>query len=85
MKIEFTGTAKVAEDGGVLHPAKVDGQDLVCHFSYELLEELDPDNLKSDPMAQFESHKFRLLSIAEQKILRGLSHNGVVNIFTSDL
>ena len=85
MKIEFTGTAKVAEDGGVLHPAKVDGQDLVCHFSYELLEELDPDNLKSDSMAQFESHKFRLLSIAEQKILRGLSHNGVVNIFTSDL
>jgi hypothetical protein len=85
MKIEFTGTAKVAEDGGVLHSAKVDGQDLVCHFSYELLEELDPDNLKSDPMAQFESHKFRLLSIAEQKILRGLSHNGVVNIFTSDL
>ena len=85
MKIEFSGSAKVAEDGGVLHPAKMDGQDLVCHFSYELLEELDTDNLKSDPMAQFESHKFRLLSIAEQKILRGLSHNGMVNIFTSDL
>lgn len=85
MKIQFIGPASRAQDDGVLFPAQVDGRPILCHFSFEALEDIDPDSLQEDPIQQFEAHKLKLLSIAEAKLLKGLSIGDRLSIFTSDL
>ena len=45
MKIEFIGPALLSVDGGIDYAAKVDDQDITCYFSYETLEDVDPDAL----------------------------------------
>ena len=85
MKIEFIGPASVVEDGGLLFPAKLDGQPLKCHFSYEALEDVDTGAIQGDPLVLFAKHRLKLLSIAEQKIRAGHVHNGQVQILTIDL
>jgi len=50
MKIEFIGPAVKAEDDGVLFLAKVDGRHVQCHFTYEALEDIEPDSLQEDPL-----------------------------------
>ncbi len=84
-KIEFTGPATMAEDGGVSFAARLNGQSIRCHFSEETLQDVDPDDLHGDPLAQFEAHRFRLLAAAEQKIIKGLLGEGQVSVYTSDL
>lgn len=85
MKIEFIGPATRGEDEGVSFLAKVDGKDVHCLFTYEALEDVDPDSLQGDPLEQFEAHKLKLLSIAEDKLLRGLAIGHRLTINTSDL
>jgi hypothetical protein len=85
MKIEFIGPAVKAEDDGVLFLAKVDGRPVQCHFTYEALEDIEPDSLQEDPLKQFESHKLKLLSIAESKLLKGLAIKNCLSVYTSDL
>ena len=85
MKIEFIGPATQAEDEGVLFLARVDGRKVYCHFTFEALEDIDPDSLQDDPLAQFESHKLKLLSIAEDKLLKGLAIGDRLSVYTSDL
>jgi hypothetical protein len=85
MKIEFVGPAQVAEDGGVIYLATLDGKNLDCHFSYEVLEDIDPDSILGDPLEHFAKHQLKLLSIAEQKILNGHAHDGQIQIFSNDL
>ena len=85
MKIEFVGPAQVAEDGGVIYLATLDGKSLDCHFSYEVLEDIDPDSILGDPLEHFAKHQLKLLSIAEQKILNGHAHDGQIQIFSNDL
>jgi hypothetical protein len=85
MKIEFVGPAQVAEDGGVIYLATLDGKSLDCHFSYEVLEDIDPDIILGDPLEHFAKHQLKLLSIAEQKILNGHAHDGQIQIFSNDL
>jgi hypothetical protein len=85
MKIEFIGPAVKAEDDGVLFLAKVDGRHVQCHFTYEALEDIEPDSLQEDPLQQFESHKLKLLSIAENKLLKGLAIKDCLSVYTSDL
>lgn len=84
-KIEFTGPATMADDGGVSFAARLNGQSIRCHFSEETLQDVDPDDLHGDPLSQFEAHRFRLLAAAEQKILKGLLGEGQVSVYTSDL
>ncbi len=84
-KIEFTGPAAMADDGGVSFAARLNGQAIRCHFSEETLQDVDPDDLHGDPLAQFEAHRFRLLAAAEQKIQKGLLSDGQVSVYTSDL
>ncbi len=67
-KIEFTGPAVMADDGGVNYAAKINGDAVRCHFTEETLQDVDPDDLHGNPLAQFEAHRFRLLAAAEQKI-----------------
>jgi len=83
--IEFTGPAALAADGGVNFAARVNGSNIRCHFSEETLQDVDPDDLHGEPLAQFEAHRFRLLAAAEQKILKGLLNDGTVSVYTSDL
>ena len=85
MDIEFIGPATVADDGGVFFPAVVDKSLINCHFTSEVIEDLDPENLNGDPVEQFEEHRLVLLSIAEAKIQKKLIHGGIVSIFSSDL
>lgn len=85
MKIEFIGPAVKAEDDGVLFLAKVDGRHVQCYFTYEALEDIEPDSLQEDPLQQFESHKLKLLSIAENKLLKGLAIKDYLSVYTSDL
>lgn len=85
MKIEFVGPAEIAEDDGVIYNAQVDGKIIRCHFSFEALQDLDPDNLHGEPLKQFEAHRLILLSAAEAKIIRGIVSGDKVNIYTNDV
>jgi hypothetical protein len=85
MKIEFVGPASLAADGGVTYIAKLDGKDVQCHFSYEALEDVDPDSVFGDALEHFSRHQLILLSAAEKKLLKGLTHNGQLQISSSDL
>ena len=49
MKLEFVGPAAVLENGDVSYPAMLDGKPLQCSFSYEALQDLDPDGVKPMP------------------------------------
>jgi hypothetical protein len=85
MKIEFIGPATIANDGGVHYPALLNGQTLTCHFSYEALDDVEPDGIMGDALEHFNNHQLKLLSIAEQKIRSGHAHDGQIQIFSSDL
>ncbi|QWE01116.1 DUF1488 family protein [Polynucleobacter sp. JS-Mosq-20-D10] len=85
MKIEFIGPPVLAEDGGVFYAAKLDGETLLCHFSYEALEDVDPDTVQGDAATLFQKHQLKLLSIAEKKIRDGHAHDGQIQIFSNDL
>ncbi len=85
MNIKFIGPALLATDGGVDFAAKLNHTDLVCHFSYEALEDIDTDSFMGDAIDHFSKHKLKLLSIAEQKILNGHAHDGKIQIFSNDL
>ena len=85
MKIEFIGPASIAIDGGVHYPALLDGQNLACHFSYEALDDVEPDGIQGDALEHFKNHQLKLLSIAEQKTLGGHAHDGSIQIFSADL
>jgi hypothetical protein len=85
MKIEFVGPASIAQDGGVTYPALLDDQKLACHFSYEALDDVEPEGILGDALGHFKNHQLKLLSIAELKILGGHAHDGSIQIFSSDL
>ena len=85
MNIQFIGPALLAPDGGVDFPAKYNNTDLLCHFSYEALEDIDSDSFMGDALEHFSKHKLKLLSIAEQKIMNGHAHDGKIQIFSNDL
>ena len=52
MKIKFIGPAQKAEDEGVLYLAHVDGKEVMCHFTYEAIEDIEEDSLQEDPIQQ---------------------------------
>ena len=85
MKIEFIGPASLANDEGINYPAKIDGNEIICHFSYEALEDIDPESFLGNPLDHFAKHQLALLSIAEQKILAGHTHASKIQIFSNDL
>jgi hypothetical protein len=85
VKIDFIGPAIIADDGGVIYSALLNGQKLACHFSYEVLDDVEPDGIMGDALEHFNNHQLKLLSIAEQKIRRGHAHDGQIQIFSSDL
>jgi len=85
MKIEFIGPATISIDGGVQYPALLNGQIITCHFTYEALDDVEPDGIMGDALTHFKNHQLKLLSIAEQKMLSGHAHDGQIQIFTLDL
>jgi len=85
MKIEFIGPASLAADGGVIYLAIVDGKNVECHFSYEALEDIDPDTVFGDALEHFSHHQLLLLSAAEKKLIKGIAHNGKLLVNSSDL
>ncbi|MBU3562127.1 DUF1488 family protein [Polynucleobacter hallstattensis] len=85
MKLEFVGPASLLETGDVFYPAVLDGKDLKCSFSYEALQDLDPEGVETNVLELFKTHQLKLLSIVEQKILNGHAVDGAVHLFSHDL
>ena len=85
MEINFCGPAVPGEDGGISYRVIVDGKTVACKVSMEALQDIDPANRQSNPMAQFESHQGRILQIAENKIRNGDVQDNKVWILTKDL
>lgn len=85
MKLEFIGPVAILENGDISYPAILDGKALKCSFSYEALQDLDPDGVETNAMQLFKTHQLKLLSIAEQKILNGYAIDGAVHLFSHDL
>lgn len=85
MRIELKGPAFPADDGGVSFRAYVDGNLVACWFTWEALQDVDPENREADAMSQFEANKDRLLVVAQQLILDGRAADGVVVIRSSDV
>lgn len=85
MKLEFVGPASVLETGDVSYPAILDGKPFKCSFSYEALQDLDPEGIEKNALQLFKTHQLKLLSIAEQKILNGHAVDGAVHLFSHDL
>ena len=85
MKIVFIGSESLANDGGVQFPAKLDGRDLLCHFSYEALDDIELDVVLGDELEHFSKYQLKLLTIAEQKILTGGDYAGQIQVFSNDL
>jgi hypothetical protein len=63
----------------------LNGKALKCSFSYEALQDLDPDSIETNALKLFKTHQLKLLSIAEQKILNGHAIDGAVHLFSHDL
>ncbi|MFM1759814.1 MAG: hypothetical protein RLY75_1085 [Pseudomonadota bacterium] len=85
MKLEFVGPASVLTNGDVSYPAMLDSQPFKCSFSYEALQDLDPEGIEKNALQLFKTHQLKLLSIAEQKILNGHAVDGAVHLFSHDL
>ena len=85
MKLEFVGPAAVLDNGDISYPAVLDGKPLKCTFSYEALQDLDPEAVETNALQLFSTHQLKLLSIAEQKILNGHAIDGAVHLFSHDL
>jgi hypothetical protein len=85
MKLEFVGPASILENGDVSYPALLNGRNLNCSFSYEALQDLDPDGVETNALQLFKSHQLKLLSLVEQKILNGHATDGSVHLFSHDL
>jgi hypothetical protein len=85
MKLEFVGPAAVLDNGDISYPAVLDGKPLKCTFSYEALQDLDPEAVETNALQLFSNHQLKLLSIAEQKILNGHAIDGAVHLFSHDL
>ena len=85
MKLEFVGPASVLDNGDISYPAMLDGKPLKCSFSYEALQDLDPEGVETNALQLFKTHQLKLLSIVEQKILNGHAIDGAVHLFSHDL
>lgn len=85
MKLEFVGPASLLETGDISYPAILDGKAFKCSFSYEALQDLDPESVEKNALQLFKTHQLKLLSIAEQKILNGHTVDGAVHLFSHDL
>ena len=85
MKLEFVGPAAILDNGDISYPAVLDGKPLKCTFSYEALQDLDPEAVETNALQLFSTHQLKLLSIAEQKILNGHVIDGAVHLFSHDL
>ena len=85
MKLEFVGPASLLETGDISYPAILNGKAFKCSFSYEALQDLDPEGVEKNALQLFKTHQLKLLSIAEQKILNGHAVDGAVHLFSHDL
>jgi hypothetical protein len=85
MKLEFVGPASVLTNGDVSYPAMLDGKPFKCSFSYEALQDLDPEGIEKNALQLFKAHQLKLLSIAEQKIVNGHAVDGAVHLYSHDL
>ena len=85
MKIEFIGPPQMMADGGVSYLAKLDGHPIECCFSYEALEDADTESIFGNALDHFAKHQLKMLSIAEQKMLDGHTHDGKLLVSSGDL
>jgi hypothetical protein len=85
MDLQFIGPATASADGDIHYLAQLNGKNLICHFSYGVLEDVDTEAIGGEAITLFNRHQLKLLSIAEQKIANGLAHDGQIHIYSNDL
>ncbi|WP_043359206.1 DUF1488 family protein [Methyloversatilis universalis] len=85
MNVQFPGPAVPMQDGGISYRATVDGVTVACQFTWEALQDVNPEFTLDQPINQFNFSAERLLAIAEKKIRNGGIVNGVVLVNTGDL
>ncbi|PZU55464.1 MAG: hypothetical protein DI561_02005 [Thauera sp.] len=73
------------QDGGISYRATVDGVTVACQFTWEALQDVNPEFTLDQPINQFNFSAERLLAIAEKKIRNGGIVNEVVLVNTGDL
>lgn len=85
MNVQFPGPAVPMQDGGISYRAIVDGATVACQFTWEVLQDVNPELTEEQPINQFNSSADLLRAIADQKIRSGGVVNGIVRVSTSDL
>lgn len=85
MNVQFPGPAVPMQDGGISYRATVDGVTVACQFTWEALQDVNPEFTLDQPINQFNFSAERLLAIAEKKIRNGGIVNEVVLVNTGDL
>ena len=83
--IEFLAPAIACGHGGIAVRATGGGIYILCRFSAECLEDVNPALRSRSALERFEASKDRLLSIAHKKISAGQISSSTVWIYTSDL
>ncbi|MDD2267446.1 DUF1488 family protein [Sulfuricurvum sp.] len=70
MNIQFNlqGSTPWAVDKGISFIAKVDGNNVTCTVTKEYLTDCDPVNKERSDIDKFNANKYRIQSIAEDKI-----------------
>jgi hypothetical protein len=85
MSIEFQSPPVQDPNGGIGTRAKVDGQIVVCHFTQEALQDVNPGTRMLPPMEQYKANEWKLKAAAEQLIREGKTQNGHVFVGTNDV
>jgi hypothetical protein len=85
MNIEFIGTARPDQNGGMGIRVKIDDRIVICHFTQEALQDVNPATRMLSPIEQYEANETKLKVVAEQLIRGGKIQNGQVFVGTNDV
>jgi hypothetical protein len=73
------------QDGGISYRALVGDTTVACWFTWEALQDVNPEFSQETPMNQFLASQDQLLAIARDKILKGHTAGTVVHIGKNDV
>jgi hypothetical protein len=85
MNIEFLDPPVSDQNGGVVVRADVGGQIVICHFTQEALQDVNPHMKTLSPIEQYGTSELKLKTVAERLIREGKVQNGQVFVGTNDV
>jgi len=85
MNIEFINPARSGQNGEMGIRVRVDDQIIICHFTQEALQDVNPAMRMLSPIEQYAANEAKLKAVAEQLIRDGKIQNGQVFVGTNDV